>query len=57
MDKYEQYLEEYKKTHNVNMWNDEIVRDLMKEFNLDYPKAFEIRKNWFFKYEKPRLMF
>lgn len=57
MDKYEQYLEEYRKTHNVNMWNDEVVRDLMKEFNLDYPKAFEIRKNWFFKYEKPRLMF
>ena len=57
MDKYEQYLEEYRKTHNVNMWNDEVVRDLMKEFNLSYPEAFEIRKNWFFKYENPRLRF
>lgn len=57
MDKYEQYLEEYRKTHNVNMWNDEVVRDLMEEFNLSYPEAFEIRKNWFSKYEMPRLRF
>lgn len=55
MTEYEIYLEEYKKSHNVNMWNDDVVRDLMVAFNISYSEAFEARKNWFFKFELNRL--
>lgn len=55
MTEYEIYLEEYKKSHNVNMWNDEVVRDMMVAFNISYSEAFEARKNWYFKFERNRL--
>lgn len=57
MTEYEIYLEEYKKSHNVNMWNDDVVQDMMKAFNISYKEAFEARKNWYFKYEQYKLNF
>ena len=55
MTEYEIYLEEYKKSHNVNMWNEDVVQDMMKAFNISYTEAFEARKNWYFKFERNRV--
>lgn len=57
MTEYEMYLENYRASHNVNMWNDEVVRDMMQEFNISYNEAFEAKKNWYFKFERDRLPF
>lgn len=57
MTEYEMYLEKYRASHRVNMWNDEVVRDMMQEFNISYSEAFEARKNWYYKFERDRLPF
>jgi hypothetical protein len=57
MTEYEMYLENYRESHRVNMWNDEVVRDMMQEFNISYKEAYEARKNWYYKFERDRLPF
>lgn len=57
MTEYEMYLENYRASHRVNMWNDEVVKDMMQEFNISYNEAFAARKNWYYKFERDRLPF
>lgn len=57
MTEYEMYLENYRTSQRGNMWNDEVVRDMMQEFNISYNEAFEARKNWYYKFERDRLPF